>query len=205
MPSRTRRTATTGLLWEALVPAVRWPLHSPRRLAVLLAALVVLIWLFGTLRPTAAADPGPASTMNPTPLPSSSVSNTMPSSMVPPVAPVTSSTPPPGPAPASAGSAEVATRFVTAWARPDLPVQQWQADLIPLATADFAAQLRTVFPANVPARSVSGQATVGSVSELAASVTVPTDAGPVLVQLAVIRDTWRVSATDPGWRGPCPQ
>ena len=41
-------------------------------------------------------------------------------------------------------------RFVTVWARPDLPAEAWQADVIPLATPVFAAQLRTVLPANVP-------------------------------------------------------
>ena len=34
MPRTSRRTATTGLAWEALAPLVRWPLHSPRRLVV---------------------------------------------------------------------------------------------------------------------------------------------------------------------------
>ncbi len=59
MPRTSRRTATTGLLWEALAPLVRWPLHSPRRLASLLAALVVIGWLVATAGPSGAADPAP--------------------------------------------------------------------------------------------------------------------------------------------------
>ena len=93
-------------------------------------------------------------------------------------------------------------RFVTVWARPELPVEAWQADVIPLATPTFAAQLRTVLPANVPARKVTGSPVVGSGSELAAAVTVPTDAGPVLVDLAVMGGTWKVSAVTPA--GPLP-
>ena len=93
-------------------------------------------------------------------------------------------------------------RFVTVWARPDLPAEAWRADVIPLATPQFAAQLRTVLPANVPARTVTGNPSVGSVSQLAASVTVPTDAGPVLVELAVMSDAWKVSGLTP--TGPLP-
>ena len=72
MPRTSRRTATTGLVWEALAPLVRWPLHSPRRLASLLAALVAIGWLVATLGPSGAADPAPT-----TP-PSSVTSSTSP-------------------------------------------------------------------------------------------------------------------------------
>ncbi len=60
MPRTSRRTATTGLAWEALAPVVRWPLHSPRRLAALLAALVAIGWLVATLGPSGVADPAPS-------------------------------------------------------------------------------------------------------------------------------------------------
>jgi len=96
----------------------------------------------------------------------------------------------------------VAERFVTAWARPDLPVEAWQADVIPLATPTFAAQLRSVQPANVPARQVTGNPVEGTTTELAADVTVPTDAGALLVELALMSGTWKVSGLSP--TGPPP-
>ena len=150
MPRTSRRTATSGLLWEALAPAVRWPLHSPRRLAALLAALIALVWVIVAVRGSAAADPASTS-----PATSSSAASTSPpatSSASGPVASGPSSTgaPIPPTATSSPSPGEVAVRFVTVWARPELPVEAWQADVIPLATPTFAAQLRTVLPANVP-------------------------------------------------------
>ena len=48
----------------------------------------------------------------------------------------------------------------------------------------------------------SGSPVAGSVTELAAAVTVPTDAGLVQVDLAVMSGVWRVSGLTPA--GPPP-
>jgi hypothetical protein len=152
---------------------------------------VAIVVLLAAVRPAAVADPAPST--------ATSTSSTS--------APIATATPPPTPAPAvgtspaAAGGdsspAEVAVRFVTAWARPDLPVEAWQTDVIALATPQFGAQLRTVDPRNVPARSVTGPATLTSATDVAATVTVPTDTGPVVVDLAVMGTTWQVSALAP--------
>lgn len=200
MPRPSRRTATSGLLWEALTPAIRWPLHSPRRLAALLVGLVVLIWLFAAVRPSPGAPPSPTSAATSAQAPGVSATVNSSSSASRPVVSETSSITPPAPVATVAPSAplvEVAVRFVTGWARPDLPAEAWQAELIPLATPAFAAQLRTVVPGNVPARSVNGNPAVGSLSQLQAEVTVPTDAGPVLVALASMGSAWKVSSVTP--------
>ena len=49
-----------------------------------------------------------------------------------------------------------ATRFVQAWARPDLPARQWLAAVRPHAIPAYADLLATVDPANVPATKVIG-------------------------------------------------
>lgn len=194
MSRTSRRTATTGLAWEAVAPVVRWPLHSPQRLAGFLVAVVAIVGLLGALRPATFAGPAPSTSTSPT-----SSSSTRP--------PIATATPPPTPAPAvgtspsAAGAAsspaEVARRFVTVWARPDLPVEAWQTDVIALATPEFGAQLRTVDPRDVPARSVTGAATTTSAAEVTATVQVPTDAGPVVVEVAVMGSSWLVSALAP--------
>ena len=194
MPRTSRRTATTGLAWQALAPVVRWPLHSPRRLASLVAVLFVIGWLVATLGPSGVADPAPgsvtSSTRPPAPSapasPSSSAASTASGgAMSAPAVWVASS---PG---------EVAVQFVTVWARPDLPAEVWRTDVTALATPEFGAQLATVLPTNVPARRVVGSAVATSVTELVAAVTVPTDAGPVLVDLAAINGAWRVCGVTP--------
>lgn len=194
MPRTSRRNATTGLAWEALAPVVRWPLHSPRRLAGFLVTVVAIVWLLAAVRPAAVADPTPrqSSSTSPTrpPIATGGPSPTTP----PPASPVATS---PQIAGVASSPVEVAVRFVTAWARPDLPVETWQTDVIALATSQFGAQLRSVDPRNVPARAVTGPATPSSATEVAATVGVPTDAGPVVVDLALMGSTWQVSGLAP--------
>ena len=93
-------------------------------------------------------------------------------------------------------------RFVTVWARPDLPAEVWRVDVTALATPQFGAQLAMVLPVNVPARRVVGSPVLGSVTDLTAAVTVATDAGLVQVDLAVMSGVWRVSGLTPA--GPPP-
>jgi hypothetical protein len=176
---------------EALAPLLRWPLHSPRRLAALVGALVGLVSLLAAVRPAAVAEEAPSSSTASTSRPATSTT----------ALPTSDTASSPGPAD-RVSPADVAVRFVTAWARPDLPVQQWQEDVIALATPEFGAQLRTVGPGNVPAQHVLGPALTETTTEIAAAVTVPTDAGPVLVDLAFMGTRWQVSGLTPA--GPPP-
>jgi hypothetical protein len=177
---------------------VRWPLHSPGRLASVVAVMVALVWLFAAVRPGAVAEQASStSAVTSSPMVTSSATTAATSTPAPVSTTMTSSD-----AEIAGSPAEVAGRFVGAWARPDLPVEAWQADLLPLATPEFGAQLRTVDPSNVPARSVTGAAAGGSLTALSATVTVPTDAGLIVVELAVMGEAWLVSGLSPA--GPPP-
>ena len=162
MPRTSRRTATTGLAWEALAPLVRWPLHSPRRLAALLAAVVAIAAVAGHHPGRRPVPPTPRRA----PAEQRDVLDQVRQRR--PLRPrrrarrrarrrpasAATSTPAVG---VASSPGEVAVRFVTVWARPDLPVEAWRVDVTALATPEFGAQLATVLPVNVPARRVVGQ------------------------------------------------
>lgn len=101
----------------------------------------------------------------------------------------------------------VATRFVTAWARPTLPAQVWALGLKPYATREFATSLATVDPANVPATRISGAMTPVEVAPTWEAPTqivvqIPTNGGAVDVTLTGAATTWRVSGIDKASSGP---
>jgi len=193
MPRTSRRTATTGLAWEAVAPLLRWLLHSPRRLAALVAVVVAVGWLITSHATSTGVEPaaiGLTSSTGPAP----------PAATVPPSAPWTPTASTSATSTAAVGLArpgEVAVRFVTVWAHPERSVEAWRTEVSALATPEFGAQLRTVLPVNVPAHQVTGDPVMVSATELTAAVTVPTEAGPVLVDLALLGNTWKVSSLTP--------
>ena len=90
-----------------------------------------------------------------------------------------------------------ATRFAAAWARPDLPADRWWNGVAPWCEQRFAALLRTVDPANIPARRVTGppRPAAGHQPGLI-TYTVPTDAGTLTVTVAALAGTWQVTNND---------
>lgn len=98
-------------------------------------------------------------------------------------------------------AAEVATRAMADYARPQAEATQWANDfahwLTPQATADYS----TVDPANIPATRVTGRATlaVDESNGYGVTVTVPTDIGPYAVQLLrTAKDSsWKVNRLTP--------
>jgi hypothetical protein len=78
-----------------------------------------------------------------------------------------------------------AERTITAFARPQLPYEQWIADLYPLLTQNGAAAHEDTDPSIIPAHTLTGPGTVLPRStDLALIVQVPTDAGSYNVSLS---------------------
>jgi hypothetical protein len=192
-----------GQLW-------RWPLYSPRRFFSCIA--VVLLLIAGSnmvLGAAGSGKPGPdAASGTPSPAPATSDSGTptdSPSTQVPPAAnggeTTTSATPTPSPKPARPGGAvqaqQVALLFTTAWVDHNRPQQQWLAAISRYADPEFAAQLRSVDPKNVPAGKVAGQPHATAVFFASATVEIPTDAGVMVISLVSDGTAWRVTDISP--------
>jgi hypothetical protein len=99
------------------------------------------------------------------------------------------SAPPPR---ASTQAAATAAAFAAAWTRRGLPTEQWWE-------ADFAAKLRAVDPATLPAATaVTGPPeTIGAPSAgEPVHFTVPTDAGILILTVAARDGAWRVTSSD---------
>ncbi|MGC9670958.1 hypothetical protein ACNTMW_30975 [Planosporangium sp. 12N6] len=103
--------------------------------------------------------------------------------------------PPPPPLAQAAATAGV---FAAAWVRGGLPADQWWAGVAPLCEAGFAARLRTVDPANLPAMAVTGQPVpVGAPPAAGPAVyTVATDGGILTVTVAALGGKWLVTGND---------
>lgn len=159
-------TTTRGLLWEMLAPVLRWPLYSPRRLVGTILAAVLLLAVVTRLGGGPAGD-GPAAVRDS----------------------VTGSVTSPSPGAASAPSvvvapAVVATRFVTAWAKPRLTIADWYDGILAAGVDEGLAQvLGQTDPTTIPATRIIGPATVIAEGDETAQVTIRTDGPTVLVAL----------------------
>jgi hypothetical protein len=190
---------------------VRWPLHSPRRLFTVIAALVLATVLWQTLSEASTGSlPSSSSTGGPAAAPAGR--STTPPAADPTVAPSAPSSPtgatatrpvsptadPTGPATGTpapavpAGAQEVASGVVTAWARPSLPAEQWLAGVRGYLAPDLERAMSYTDPARIPANKVIGPATMVHVlpDGTAASFEVPTDAGAILVEVVLVDGRW---------------
>lgn len=80
---------------------------------------------------------------------------------------------------------DAAVTAAEAFARPDVPYEQWWAELAPLMSAQAQVDYQYVDPANIPARAVTGAAVlVDETSASIAGVDVPTDVGTYTVTLS---------------------
>jgi len=220
---RPNRRQTQGVLWDVIAPWVRWPLHSPRRLFTVVAGLVLAVVLWQVLNgtppvPESSPSPaaGPATTAQ-----TSSTAEPLPSPTLTPAAATVAptATTPPAPSAAAAasvtsplvsptstaapavppGSAEAARGFVVAWARPSLPAAQWLAGVRAYLAPELERSLSYTDPAQIPASTVTGAATMVHVlpDGTAASFVVPTDAGPIRVDLVLVKGRWLATAIEP--------
>ncbi|MGW5237853.1 hypothetical protein ACWEOW_02870 [Monashia sp. NPDC004114] len=204
---------TRGVLWDVIAPWVRWPLHSPRRLFAVLGGVVVLMVLWhvasraaATTQPTASATsaavtstaapstpsdtaPAPASTM--TAMPTGTLPGTTPSASVG-TSPAGGNPSDPTDPAVPAGSAEAAQGFVTAWARPSLPADQWLSGVRGYVAPELERSMSYTDPARIDATTVTGPARMVHVlpDGSAATFEVPTDAGATRVELALVKGRW---------------
>ncbi|MFG3423360.1 hypothetical protein [Micromonospora sp. NPDC048063] len=99
--------------------------------------------------------------------------------------------------PPAAQAPRVVAAFAVAWARPDLPEDVWWQRVAPHCEEGFAAVLRTVDPAQVPATQVTGRPAAKQAPKDGAAVyEVPTDAGTLTVTLAAVNGRWAVTGND---------
>ncbi|MEU1842265.1 hypothetical protein [Micromonospora sediminicola] len=102
-----------------------------------------------------------------------------------------------GPTAPVAGAAPAAAAFATAWARPRLDAASWLKGVTPLCVPRFAAQLRTVDPANLPASRITGRPeATHPVRDGGGQFAIPTDRGTLLVSVADVEGRWLVTGND---------
>jgi len=99
-----------------------------------------------------------------------------------------------------AAAVAAAVEAVTLFARPDVPYEQWWAELAPLMSAQAQLDYQYVDPVNVPVRAVTGDGVlVDETSASIAGVEVPTDVGTYTVTLSRADDgaPWLVERFTP--------
>jgi hypothetical protein len=183
-----------GQLW-------RWPLYSPRRFFTCVAAVLALIAISnmilgggGSLPPDQQA--APAGTTTPTP--TGTATTPFDESSFPaqsggsgPTDATPTATPRPATSDGPRQAAATALAFTQAWADHSKPAAQWLSGVSRYADPEFAGQLASTDPRNVPATKVTGAPHPVAVYFASASVEVPTDAGTVVVELVSDGHTWR--------------
>ncbi len=95
---------------------------------------------------------------------------------------------------------------MTAWARPSLPADQWLAGVRGYLAPELERSMSYTDPAQIDATTVTGPARMVHLlpNGTAASFEVPTDAGVIRVELALVEGRWLAtdigpaSATGPG-------
>lgn len=174
-----RSTTTRGVLWEVIAPVLRWPMRSPFRFFSVVVGIVFVIWLIAQWSDAPDADPAARPERG-------SVSAEQSPSATGSPAPV------PDPRP-------LATKFVAAWARPDLTTDQWWEGINAARPDESLAQaLGTTDPATVPATKVVGAAEVLEQTDGEARVEVTTDGPKVIVYLTLVDNVWYVANILPG-------
>ena len=99
-----------------------------------------------------------------------------------------------------AAALDAALQAVALFARPDVPYEQWWAELGPLMSAQAQVDYQYVDPINVPARAVTGPGVlIDETSASVAGVQVPTDVGAYTVVLSRADDgaPWLVERVTP--------
>lgn len=97
----------------------------------------------------------------------------------------------------AAAGADAASGFVRAWARPNLPPGEWLAGLEPWTGPELLEQLASTDPARVPASTVTGPLDPIATGPYWGRWRVPTDAGPVLVEVVLDRSRWVAVSVQP--------
>ena len=182
-------------MWsEILRPILRWPLRSPLRLLASVAAALVLIFGLGSLN-RQDDDTRPAAQ-------TTSSTQTRPQGAGPSGqstaggASLLDEDEEEAPEP-PAIAAQRAAAFLTAWARPAIPAEQWRADLAPFADPLLAQGLALTDPVNVPASRVEDSGKLVRAATRSALYDFATDAGTVRVTMTSDGIAWWVSEVTP--------
>lgn len=100
----------------------------------------------------------------------------------------------------TAAAKVAAVRFLTEFARPDVPYAQWWATLKPLLDAQGRMYAEFTDPAQIPVRTITGPATLtrSGDEDLSMTFAVPTNIGTYTVRLTYTpAGTWLVSRYSP--------
>lgn len=177
-------TTTRGVLWEMVGPVLRWPMRSRTRFFGLLALVVVIVWLISkatgdTSTTTQQAPSQAAATAAPS---AASMATAAPTPTQSPQAAQTGAEGSQGGS--SLTPAQLASRFVAAWAHPKLSQAQWWAG-VSAADPDegFAQALSQTDPSTIPASKVIGKPQVIAASSSLVRVKVRTNGPAVIVVL----------------------
>jgi hypothetical protein len=199
-------------MWHVIAPIVRWPLHSPWRLAGVVTMLLVVIFVAGEINgddraPAVAATDTAETTATPSDEPtSSSSSSTSPTtgthfdeSSVDVDGSSDADSLDPTETNESVAAATAAADFVSEWARPDLAAATWLAGVRPLVTPELLEGLEATDPANLPDVAVSGEPVQVAISKESGVFDVPTTGEHVRVFVELDREssTWLVSSVEP--------
>ncbi|WP_448073299.1 hypothetical protein [Georgenia yuyongxinii] len=164
------------------------------------AALLALALLTACSPDAEAPEPTPPATATPSATPSASPGPSDPAPMED-VAGQGAPHPPPVWDDAAKAAAQArAVEFMTAFARPDLPADQWLAGIQPLMAPEARETYAAVDPAQVPASALTGEAAVrDGTSPYIATAVVGTNAGDYTVTLSRTADgePWLVQYADP--------
>lgn len=183
-------------MWsEILRPILRWPLRSPLRLLASIAAVLVLIFGLGSLnrqggntRPIAQAT-ATTDEQSGADQPSGQDSGGGAGGLDEDEEEAAPEPP--------AIAVQRAAAFLTAWARPTVPADQWRADLAPFVDPLLAQGLALTDPVNVPASRVVDAGTLVRSATRSALYDFATDAGTVQVTMTSDGITWWVSEVTP--------
>lgn len=189
--------------WNNLL---RWPLWSWRNLAITAVALLLVLFTMGrVIGPTKSTPPvahGPAATATSTP--STTQDPKSPFSGAPTATDTTAPTAPSTPV-LHLSVTRLATEFTQAWSASTRSQREWTHGIQAFVTPALAAGLAQTDPARVPATKVTGEARLITASATLASVTVPTDGGPIVVTMTrgdLETSPWQVSDVAPGGQPP---
>ena len=156
--------------------AVKWLCTSPRRLAVAVGGLILLVVIGGS----AFNNRGTPDAAGPEPTPSS-----VSTAAVPDAQPYV----------------DAAVRFVDAWSvkPPDESTEEWHERVTKLTTPELAAALKETDPETLPGSPPSGSPAVRYIAQDSGQVAVPLEDGDTVVVTVVAgsRSSWLVSDVQP--------
>src|SRR5262249_12939811 len=101
---------------------------------------------------------------------------------------------------APAAAVTAAEKFTAAWTA-GRDTTRWLSRISQYATPRLISRLAVTKPQLLPATHVTGSARVTGQARAAVSLSVPTDAGPVLITVRLLHGRWRADSVMLAWQG----